>query len=147
MEIRNYHNLLIWTSYVTPYILESFIKKDVLPIFIARNISNSGLIGKWNGTSVHFSSLAPSPKLLRDWKKDKIIDTEEFIEKFTKEIKDNVNLEEVLKRISFLCDVCGAKGAVLMGYGQDRKECHRSILSDIINNSGLLNNKVVELVI
>jgi uncharacterized protein YeaO (DUF488 family) len=145
MEKSNYHKLILRTSFVTPHTIQEFPNHDLLPIFIARNISNSGLIGKWNGTSIHFKELSPSPILLRDWKSGRI-DRDEFEKKFLLEMSE-INFDTILRRISFLCDVSRASGAVLMGYGSDRLECHRSILSDIINQSGILENKVIELIL
>lgn len=141
--MKDYKNLRILTTYVTPERLQMIIDDEYLPIFIARTITNSGLIGKWQGSSVHFSQLAPSPTLLRDWKKNRI-DDKEFEEKFRQE-QEKVDYEAVLKRLALLCDCSNAKGVILFGYGQDPRQCHRSIVSKLINETGLLNNPVEEI--
>lgn len=142
MEKSNYKDLKLWTSFITPQRLQQVIQSEYLPIFIARSIQNSSLIGKWNGTSVHFGQLAPSPGLLREWKRGQI-SYEEFEIKFREEQR-RIDYEAVLKKISFLCDCSNANGAILFGYGEDPFQCHRSVVSDIINELGLLNNPVEE---
>lgn len=142
MEKRNFKDLKLWTSFVTPERLQLSMQNNYLPIFIARSISNSGLIGKWNGTGVHFSQLAPSPILLRQWKGGDI-DYNIFEQRFREE-QNQVDYEEVLKKISLLCDYSNAHGAILFGYGQDPLQCHRSVVSKIINEKGLLNSLVIE---
>lgn len=142
MDKQNFRDLNLWTSFVTPERLSLAIKNNFLPIFIARSISNSGLIGKWNGTGVHFSQLAPSPVLLREWKGGQI-DDKTFEEKFREE-QQQVDYEQIIKKISLLCDYSNAKGAILFGYGEDPSQCHRSVISKIINEKKLLNNLVLE---
>ncbi len=52
------YQLQVKTSFVSPVTLKIFTENGYLPIFIIRNISNSELIGKYNGTAVHFRNLA-----------------------------------------------------------------------------------------
>lgn len=145
MENLNWKELQIWTSYVTPDLLTSVMERSILPIFIARNITNSGLIGGWQGTAVHFPELAPSPELLRDWKY-RGMPTEEFDRLFEEELSKRVNLPKVLDRLEVLREVSGATGVVLMGYGQDPAQDHRHVVSRFINSSGLLKGTIIELV-
>lgn len=136
-------NLKIYTSYVSPDNLKSVIEANYLPIFILRNISNSTLIGKWSGTAVHFKQLSPSNELYQAMRDNKIT-TKTYHEKYKKEIS-GVNLKELIEKLEFLASVCNGKGVVLMSYGWNYEKCHRSALSDILNNSNLLINKVTEI--
>jgi uncharacterized protein YeaO (DUF488 family) len=145
MEKSNYHELKLGTSFVTPQNMKDFPERGILPIFAIRNISNSNLIGGWQGTAVHFKALSPSVELLRQYR-DGQIGWSEYKAKFTQEMS-GLDFVEVLKRISFLCDLSGAKGAVLMGFGKDYTRCHRSVLAEIINGCGFLNSEVKEFIL
>ena len=57
----------------------------------------------------------------------------------------NTDIYSILNKIKSLVDQSNAKGAVLMCYEKNPLECHRSILSRIINELNILPNKVVEL--
>lgn len=136
-------NLRVWTSYSNSGVLDFLGNSEILPIFIARNIANSGLIGGWQGTPVHYGKLAPSPILLRDWKGNKITSTE-FERLYWKELK-NINFREILKKFKILTSICSAKGIALIGYGENPEEDHRFYLARFINRTGLLKNSVQEL--
>ena len=75
------YQLQVKTSFVSPVTLKIFTENGYLPIFIIRNISNSELIGKYNGTAVHFRNLAPSTELFRA-KRDGLIDFTEFSKRY-----------------------------------------------------------------
>ena len=137
--------LKIYTSFVSPLTLKMFTSKGLLPIFIIRNIGNSELIGKYSDTAVHFRDLAPSNETFREWRDKKITD-EEYLKKYACEI-GNIDLEQFLRDLEGLVEVSGAKGIVLLGYGQQSKRCHRSVLREILNNSGLLVNRVCEILV
>lgn len=137
-------DLKIYTSFVSPLTLPEFISKELLPIFIIRNISNSSLIGKYSDTPIHVKELSPSNELFRE-KRDRRITQEEFEKRYAIEISE-VNLEKQLQKLEQLAQCSGAKGIVLLGYGSNYENCHRRVLSDILNNSGLLNNRVREII-
>lgn len=137
--------LKINTSFVSPITLKMFIEKDYLPIFIIRNISNSSLIGKYSNTSVHFKELSPSNELFRD-KRDNKIDFTEFSKRYIIEIS-HIDLKNLIKKLEQLTKISGAKRVVLLGYGSDDKVCHRSILASLLNESGLLEEPVTELIV
>lgn len=136
-------NLKLWTSYITPESFNEFILKNILPIFIARNISNSGLIGSWQDTSVHFPELAPRPDLLRFWKYQGM-STEEFDKLFTEDLK-KVDIFKILEKINMMCGICNSKGAVLLGYGEDPMKDHRHTVMNYINSLGILFSNITEL--
>lgn len=135
----------IHTSFVSPVTLQLFIDNGYLPIFIIRNIGTSELIGKYSGTAVHFKNLAPSNELFREFR-DSGIDLTEYSKRYIIELS-NVNFQETIDRIQYLVEISNAKGAVLLGYGSDDKRCHRSILADLFNLSGLLEHKVTEFIL
>ena len=89
--------------------------------------------------------MAPSNELYRS-KRDGIIDFNEFEKRYIIEIS-NVNLQSIITKLEYLAKLSGAKGIVLLGYGSDNKVCHRSILASLLNNSGLLENKVTEIIL
>lgn len=137
--------LKIFTSFVSPYTLDSFTAKGLLPIFIIRNISNSPLIGCYSGTAVHMRDLAPSNELFREWRDKKITD-EEYLKKYALEVS-GVDLEQFLRDLEKLVQLSRARGVILLGYGQDKTRCHRSILAEVLNSSGLLVNRVAEIIL
>lgn len=136
--------LEIKTSFVSPITLKIFSEQGYLPIFIIRNIKPSELIGKYSDTSIHFKNLAPSNELFRA-KRDSIIDFEEFSKRYIIEISE-INLQKIIERLEYLVKLSGARGVVLLGYGSDNKICHRSILASLLNESGLLENRVTEII-
>lgn len=139
------YQLRIVTSYVSPLNLKIFPENGYLPIFIIRSIHNSSLIGKYSGTVVHMKELSPSSELFRA-KRDGLIDREEFVKRYIIEMS-NINLLDMVNKFNYLASLSGAKGVVLMGYNSDDRECHRSVLRDLLNDTGLLSNHVVELII
>lgn len=139
------YQLQIKTSYVSPLTLKVFPEHGYLPIFIIRNIYNSKLIGKYSGTAIHMKELAPSNELFRA-KRDGQIDQEEFAKRYIIEMS-RVNFMETLGKFNYLASLSDAKGIVLMGYGEDDQLCHRSILRDLLNETGLLLNRVVEVIL
>lgn len=139
------YQLRIVTSYVSPLNLKIFPENGYLPIFIIRSIHNSSLIGKYSGTVVHMKELSPSSELFRA-KRDGLIDREEFIKRYIIEMS-NINLLDMVNKFNYLASLSGAKGVVLMGYNSDDRECHRSVLRDLLNDTGLLSNHVVELIV
>lgn len=135
-------NLEIKTSFVSPVTMKIFVENEYLPIFILRSIVNSGVIGKFSNTAIHFRELSPSSELFHQ-KRDHIIDFSEFKRKYILEVS-SVNLENIITRLENLVELSGAKGVVLLGYGSDYKNCHRTILSELLNKSNLLSKEVSE---
>lgn len=138
-------SLEIKTSFVSPVTLKIFIDKGYLPIFILRSIANSEVIGKYSNTAIHFRELSPSSELFHK-KRDKIIDFNTFDIEYRKEMS-LINFNDIIKRLESLSLASGSRGVVLLGFGSDNSVCHRSILSNILNESGLLENRVTELII
>ena len=137
--------LTVYTSYVSEENLMTVIKKmNMLPIFILRSIKNSELISTYSGTSIHFRNLSPSSPLFQAYR-DGFIDFTEYTKRFLIELSENVKLYEVINRLESLCRISEACGVVLFAYGQDPKTSHRSILSDFINSSELLEKQITEL--
>ena len=137
--------LKIYTSYVSPMTLDVIVKHNILPVFIIRSIHNSQLIGQYSDTSIHFKDLAPSTELYRA-RRDGLISDLEFDKRYIIEMS-KINFQDTIKRLDYLASLCGASGVVLLGYGNDYSKCHRRLLSELLNSSGLLENKIKELVI
>ena len=137
--------LIIYTSFVSPLSLPEFIEKGLLPIFIIRSIGNSNLIKSYEGSPVHMKDLSPSSELFRK-KRDKLITIDEFKKLYAIEIS-NVSLERVIKDLEMLVEISGASGVVLLGYGSNKDICHRGVLSNILNESGLLVNRIKEIIV
>ena len=134
----------IYTSFVSPLNLDAFIKDNILPIIIIRNIRNSKVIGQFSNTSFHFKELAPSTELFRSLR-DGQIERDGFNKRYVIEMA-SVNLFETLRKINYLGDLCSASGIVLLGYGSDRDKCHRSLLGDLLENTGLLEHPIKEII-
>lgn len=143
--MNNKIDLKVYTSFVSPLTLDEFVKKGLLPIFILRCISNSDLIGKYSNTPVHLKELSPSTSLFRS-KRDNYITLEEYKKQYAIEMS-NVDLTETLKKLSMIANIADAKGVVLLGYGSSNELCHRSTLAEILNKSGLLVDRVKEIII
>ena len=134
--------LKIVTSYVSPKTLEYFVGENYLPIFILRHIINSEIIGKYSRTAIHFPELSPS-SLLFQHKRDGKITIDEFKADYLQEMAA-VNLKDIIHKLDLLTNFCNTDKVVLMGYGKDDIICHRSALRDLLNNSGLLDFKIIE---
>ncbi len=135
--------LNLYTSFVSPMTLDEIVKAEMLPVFIIRSIHNSQLIGKYSDTAIHFKQLAPSTELYRD-RRDGVISLLDFQKRYVIEMSE-INFQDIVKRLDYLASLCSASGVVLMGYGEDINLCHRKILSELLNNSGLLENLITEL--
>lgn len=139
-------NLKVRTSFVSPDNMEILVREGWLPVFIIRNIQNSTLIGKYSRSSVHYFWLAPSSTLFHRWR-DGEISLEDYHKYYLAEVVNNISVEETLEKFDILLRASGAKGIVMMGYGEDSKKCHRSTLAKLINSLGYLNEPIKELVI
>ena len=137
--------LKIYTSYVSPMTLDEIVKRNILPIFIIRSIHNSQLIGKYSDTSIHFKELSPSSELYRA-RRDGYIGQLEYKKRYVIEMSE-INFQDIIKRLDYLASLCGASGVALMGYGSEYNNCHRKLLSELLNESGLLENEIKELII
>jgi uncharacterized protein YeaO (DUF488 family) len=89
--------------------------------------------------------LSPSTELFRQ-KRDNQITNDEFQKKYALEISE-VNLDRLIKDWELLAKCSGANGIVLLGFGSNDGICHRSTLRSLLNNSGLLENRVVEILV
>lgn len=138
--------LKINTSFVSPATLEKFRSNNILPIFIVRNIDNSKLIGQYSGSPVHLKELSPSNELFRK-KRDNAVSIDEFKKLYAIEVTERVDLKKVIDKLESLAELSGAKSIVLLGYGSDYNSCHRSVLAKLLNESGLLEKLVKELVV
>lgn len=139
-------NLLIRTGCVNLQNMKVFPEAGWLPVFIIRSIHNSNLIGKYSNTAVHMYWLAPHPETFHLWRDGKI-DWNTYSRMYENDVLKSVKFDSLIKRLEILVDTSGARGVVLMGYGEDPKLCHRSILSRLLNSSGLLEERVKELIV
>lgn len=137
--------LQIYTSYVSELNLKQIIDSSYLPIFIIGSLKNDKLIGKYNNTAVHFRNLAPSYDLLHQYLNKKI-DLENFEKGYIIEMS-NINLLDIIKKFDYLAKISNSKGIVLLSYGSKYENNYRSLLSDLLNESGGLEKKVKELVL
>lgn len=136
--------LKIYTSYVTGENLKCAIKDlNYLPVFILRSIKNSGLIGKYNGSQIHFRQLSPSSPLFQAYNGG-LIDWTEYSKRFLIELS-RVRLYETIGKLEKLCNISGASGVILFAYGVDPETSHRKIVSDLINSTELLENQITEI--
>lgn len=138
--------LLIRTGCVNPQTMDALPKAGWLPIFILRTIYNSNLIGKYTGTPVHMFWLAPHPETYHLWRDGKV-NWETYSRMYENEILKGVRFESLIERLEILASAAGAKGVVLMGYEQDVRRCHRSVLSRLLNSSGILEERVKEILV
>jgi uncharacterized protein YeaO (DUF488 family) len=135
--------LRVYTSFVSPKNLIDIINNNLLPIFIIRNIKNSELIGKYSDTVIHFKNLAPSDKLYQT-RRDGFITREEYEKRYIIELSKQPNFQNTIKKLEQLSNICNADGVVILDYGSDGKESHRTILADLLNSLDLLTYKITE---
>lgn len=143
--MKQQSDLRIYTSFVSPVTLKNFTEKNLLPVFIIRSIINSTLIGAYSDSPIHFKELSPSTDLFRS-RRDNKITQDEYQKKYALEITV-LDLKEEVRKLELLKQLSGASGIVLLGYGSSYDQCHRKVLSEILNNSGLLENRVEEILI
>lgn len=138
-------NLSILTSYVTVDNLDYAVKKlNLLPIFILRSIKNSELIGKYSNSAVHFRNLSPSSILFQAYR-DGLVGWTEYKKRFLIELSE-IKLYEVITKLESLCNISSASGVVLFAYDENPEISHRSILSEFINNSEILEKQITEMI-
>lgn len=140
------HGLKIRTSFVSPLTLKALVENEWLPIFIIRHIDNNTLISKYAGTPVHLFWLAPNSDLFHSWR-DGVLDWEDYADLYADDILSTVRMKDLIERLEILRSTSGAKGVVLMGYGENMNTCHRSVLAKLINQSDLLLDPVKEIVV
>jgi uncharacterized protein YeaO (DUF488 family) len=135
-------NLKILTSYVSRENLDKFVKSEILPIFIIRNISGSRLISQYSGTILQFKQLSPQTELFQRYRRGEI-DFERYQKEYVIGLA-GLNYSNLIKRLEYLQELSGANSVVLLGYEKDPDMCHRTLLSDILNRTGLLEIEVRE---
>ena len=135
-------NLKIYTSFVSPETIKLFPSYNILPVFIIRNISNSKLIGMYSGTIIHMKELSPATELYQRLKSG-IISFGRYQKEYVIGLA-GLNFSNIIKKLERLEESSQASGIVLMGYEQDPELCHRSLLGDVLNRTGLLVNEVRE---
>ena len=135
-------NLKILTSYVSRENLDRFVKSEILPIFIIRNISGSRLISQYSGTILQFKQLSPQTELFQRYRSGEI-DFERYQKEYVIGLA-GLNYSNLIKRLEYLQELSGANSVVLLGYEKDPDMCHRTLLSDILNRTGLLEIEVRE---
>lgn len=139
-------NFSVHTSFISPWTWKTLvIEGNYLPILVIRNIKNSNVIGHLSDTSVHFKELSPSNELFR-LKRNSEIDITEFQKRYLIELA-NVNIPSVIDRFIQLHEVSGARGIVIFGYGSNDEVCHRSVLSSLLNSTGLFRDRITELIL
>lgn len=135
-------NLKILTSYVSRENLDKFVKSEILPIFIIRNISGSRLINQYSGTILQFKQLSPQTELFQRYRSGEI-DFERYQKEYVIGLA-GLNYSNLIKRLEYLQELSSANSVVLLGYEKDPNMCHRTLLSDILNRTGLLEIEVRE---
>lgn len=137
-------NLTVYTSYVTLENLEYAVKElNMLPIFILRSIRNSELIGRYSNSAIHLRDLSPSSPLFQAYR-DGLVGWTEYKKRFIIELS-GVRLYEIISKFESLCNISNASGIVMFAYGEDQETSHRSIVSEFINSSEVLEKQITEM--
>lgn len=79
-----------------------------------------------------YSSLAPTAKILNDWKQTK--DECRYIADFQKEVLDRLSPEKV---VSDLERMCGTKDVCLVCYEKSEDFCHRHLVAKWLMENGI----------
>lgn len=135
--------LKIYTSSASPENISSAIEKNLIPIFIIENMSKIGYLSKYDCGPAHCQILAPSPRLLWEYRSGKI-DFDTYIKKYVIDLAQ-LNFTKILSRLSSMVKIFNASGVVLFGYDPDYNKCYRKPLAEILNMSGLLENEIKEI--
>lgn len=86
--------------------------------------------------------LAPSEKLLSDYKEGRI--TWVQYERQYRDYLSTLDLEDCVEAFACLTSLEHTRGIVLLCYEKDFMHCHRSILAEVLNESGLIDEAVEE---
>lgn len=122
----------IYTSFASEENINKLISLNYLPIIVLRNIRNSKHLHQYSDTSIHFRELSPSTELYQSYKNGEI-DIKEYHYNYLLELLDRkLNTQDIYKKFLFLNNLVSAEGVVLLGYEEDPKLCHRSILSEFL---------------
>lgn len=111
MEKQQQNNLCIKTAYITKENMEEIPGKDLLPIFLDSDLRACGLVSCYHKSAIHFYNLCPSRYLTSKVRAGMAL--EEFENEYYTELLSK-NWAKILKKLSFLEDLSGAKGIVFM---------------------------------
>lgn len=75
--------------------------------------------------------MAPSPALLREYVKKKKIGWDEYVVKYTLEIKNNPKALEALSRLKSLI---ATSTVTILCHCKDETHCHRSVIKQMIED-------------
>jgi uncharacterized protein YeaO (DUF488 family) len=78
-----------------------------------------------------WKELAPSPALIREYIKQKKISWDEYVVKYTLEIKSNPKALEALSRLKSLI---ATRTVTILCHCKDEEHCHRSIIKQMIED-------------
>lgn len=133
--------LILKTGRISKVNIETYMNSGYLPIFICRFMNP--LVEKYKDSSIHFKELSPSYKLFCDSKYNNL-EFSDYVDRYLEE-QSSLDIPKLLGRIENLVELSGLSGAILLCYCKDRTRCHRSILAEMINSSGLLEVEIEEL--
>ena len=138
------YKLKIKTLSISKNSLDKVIESNYLPIFAIGDIKNIPFISVYNNTSIHLGYLAPSSSIFNK-KTTGLIDFNEFAKEYIIELS-KINFIETINKLNYLLDISKADGIILFDndINTDYEYCYRSILSDVLNSTGILDNKVTE---
>lgn len=135
----------VFTTFVSGGNLATVVREyNYLPILAIRNLSNDNILSGFNNTAIHFKEFSPSNELFHSLK-DGEISRDDYLKSFALELT-GINLRKELHKIKMLCRCSQADGVVIFGYGTNPEKCHRKTLTDYLNNSGMLEYRVKELI-
>lgn len=134
--------MILKTGRITAKSLEVYAKSGYVPILVVRYLNP--LVEVYRNTPIHVPELSPSADLLKDYKFDDNITYKDFTDRFKLELA-KVDLATTLNKIDDLITKTNSRGAVLLCYCRDYTACHRSILANLLNQSGILSERVTEL--
>lgn len=123
----------LFTSSIDDDNLESIERDGYLPVFAIRNISRFSSIKRYSNTAVHFRNLAPSEKLMIDFKNN-IINSKDFEKLYVIELS-NVSIQDIIKKFEYLSESNNKKGVVIM---TEDEGSYSTALSLVLKCSGYL---------
>lgn len=111
----------IYTSYFARL---NKLPKNIIPISIC------GKAPDWY-KGIRYKVLAPKYSFFQEWKQNQ--DNQYYIEHFYAEVLNNLNAEEVVKRLS---ELSGGNDVALICYEKSDDFCHRHLVADWLTVNG-----------
>lgn len=123
----------IYTSYLAK--AKKITEHGILPVAIIRYLPK-------RVEMINITTLAPNADILKQYKADGLI--EPYTNKFN-DYLDTLDAHVILDELARISNANGHKDIALICYEKSGAFCHRHLIADWLNNSGILSTPITEL--